>query len=307
MHIIVTGGCGYKGSILTSRLLALGHKVTIIDLLWFGNNLTSNENLTVLQQDIRYLKSLPQADAIIHLAAVANDPCCELDSKLSWEINVLGTHNLLQLCCDYGIQRFIYASSGSVYGISNELVVHEDTALLPISDYNKTKMIAERVISSYMGCVNVTILRPATVCGVSPRQRFDVAVNALTISAIRNGKIVVNGGDQVRPNVHIFDMIEAYVWCLDNPSTYGEIFNVGFENLTLTEIAERVSAIIPANIDYSSSNDPRSYRLSSQKLLSLGFKPKYTIDNAIKEIMQADPTPQDINYNMKWMKKCNIK
>ena len=308
MKIIVTGGCGYKGCVLVKRLLDLGHQVCVIDAMWFGNQFVNDKpSLEILQKDIRTIDTLSEADAMIHLAAVANDPAALLDSKLTWEVNVLGTQNLLELCKLYHIPRFVYASSGSVYGVSDEPLVHEDIKLTPLSDYNKTKMIAERVVLSYKNDINVTILRPATVCGISPRQRFDVAVNALSISALRGGVMKVDGGTQIRPNVHMNDIIEAYIWCLDKLNTFGEIFNVGFENLSLTEIAERVQAVIPSSITYVPTNDPRSYRLSSQKILDAGFVPHYSIDDAIKAIAASDLVPQDINYNMRWMKQCNIK
>ena len=307
MHIIVTGGCGYKGSVLVRELLVKGYQVTIIDAGWFGWHFAPHQNLVYMQDDIRTIDRLSTADALIHLAAVANDPSCELDPKLSWEVNVLATHNLLNLCVQAGIPQFIYASSGSVYGISDAPNVVETTKLVPISEYNKTKMIAEKVVLSFKDKLNVTILRPATVCGISPRQRFDVAVNALSINAKCFGKIKVDGGSQVRPNVHIRDIVDAYIWCVHNKETYGQIFNVGFENLTLTEIAEKVAKIIPATIEYVPSNDPRSYRLCSQKILDLGFNPRYKVEDAIKEIRDSNVVPSDINYNMKWMQLCSIK
>lgn len=307
MTIIVTGGCGYKGSVLTQKLLELGHLVYVIDTQWFGCHLDHHPNLIIIRDDIRTIKTLPQADVIFHLAAVANDPSCELDSKLAWETNVLGTYNLLELCKKNHILRFIYSSSGSVYGISEELEVHENLPLIPISDYNKTKMIAERIILSYKEFINYTIFRPATVCGMSPRQRYDLAVNALAISAKDNQLIEVNGGSQMRPNVHIKDIVDAYIWCIDQVETYGEIFNIGFKNLTLSEIATTVQDIIPCKVVYKDSLDPRSYRLCSKKLLNLGFKPKYNIDDAIKEIRDNFTRCYDINYNVKWMNKCGIK
>jgi nucleoside-diphosphate-sugar epimerase len=318
MHIIITGGCGYKGSVLVHQLLDAQHTVTVIDALWFGNYLTQHPNLRIVQQDIRTIETLPSADAIIHLAAVANDPSALLDPKLSWEVNVLATQHLLDLCIKHGIQRFIYASSGSVYGVKEEEHVTEDLSLVPISEYNKTKMVAERVVLSYKNQLNITIIRPATVCGMSSRMRLDVAVNALTFSALEKNIITVHGGNQIRPNVHILDIARAYQFCLDNPNvTKDRIFNVGFENYSLTDLALKIqkemSLIldrVPA-IEYRESNDPRSYRLNSNAFLLAGFRPLCNVQDAIRHMIVSYDENHLMNdphwHNMKWMKQCNIK
>ena len=192
MNIFVTGACGYKGTVLVPKLLLAGHKVTAFDLMWFGNKLQAHENLKVVQGDVRKIKdfSFEGFDAVIHLSSVANDPCGDLNPKLTWEISALATMLLAENAYKYNINQFIYASSGSVYGVKEEEDVTEDLDLEPISEYNKTKMVAERCLLSYSNQMNVQILRPATVCGVSPRMRFDVSVNLLTLSALKNKKII---------------------------------------------------------------------------------------------------------------------
>ena len=185
MNILVTGGCGYVGTLLTRQLLELGHRVTVVDVMWFGNYLQPHENLQVIAADIRDAAKIPMegVEAIIHLANVANDPCSELNAKLAWEVNVLATMLLVERAIRCGVKQFIHASSGSVYGVKTEPQVTEELALVPISDYNKTKMISERVLLSYHDKILVQCIRPATVCGYSPRMRLDLSVNMLTIQA----------------------------------------------------------------------------------------------------------------------------
>jgi len=317
MHILVTGGCGYKGSVLTQMLLDQGHHVTVLDSMWFGNHLPEHLHSKVNRVDVRETEKLPKADAMIHLAAVANDPSALLDPKLSWEINALATNHLLDLCVKAGIPRFIYASSGSVYGVKPDNVeVTECLDLVPISEYNKTKQIAERVVMSYKKDLNVTILRPATVCGMSPRMRLDVAVNALTYSALSKGVITVFGGAQIRPNVHIKDICQAYIWCLENELiSEGQVYNVGFENLSLMDLAHTVYARVHSltgrkvSLKVEESNDPRSYRVSSEKILAAGFKPRYGVVDGINDMVKAykdgDFEKLDIDqcYNTRWMQR----
>jgi len=244
---------------------------------------------------------------VIHLANVANDPCVEIDSKLSWEINCLATMILLEKAIDRGVARFLYASSGSVYGVQEAAEVTEDLPLVPISDYNKTKMISERVLLSYANRLLVQIVRPATVCGYSPRMRLDLTVNMLTMQALAAGRITVFGGSQARPNIHIRDMVRVYLLLLERGKSASGIFNAGFENLSVMEIAQRVRGIIPAEITVTKSNDPRSYRLCSNKLLATGFKPRFGVDDAIREIKTRFASGQlrndDECYNIRTMKK----
>lgn len=310
MKILVTGGCGYKGSVLVPKLLEHGHEVIVADIMWFGNFLKPHSNLKVVQADIRNLKIewFDNVEAIIHLASVANDPCSELDPKLSWETIALATMQLAEAAVKNGIKQFIYASSGSVYGISDAYHVTEDTPLNPISEYNKAKMVAERVLLSYANDITIQIVRPATVCGYSPRMRLDVSVNMLTMQALTHKMITVFGGDQTRPNIHIDDITDLYLYLLD--IKVPGVFNAGFENLSILEIANIVSSFIPAEIKISDSKDPRSYRINSDKLLKLGFKPKKSVRAAIQELIafyqQGNLRDDDKFYNIRTMKQLSV-
>lgn len=285
MRVICTGGCGFVGSVLVPKLLDAGHHVRVLDILWFGNYLVAHERLKVIQCDIRNRDvPLGDADAIIHLAGVANDPTGDLDPKLTWEINCLATMQLADRAVREGIGHFIYASSGSVYGVSDDPQVTELTPLVPLSEYNKTKMVAERVLLSYANQMRVQIVRPATVCGYSPRMRLDVAVNAITMMALERGHIEINGGKQSRPNIHIDDMTDLYLWLLARPQLIG-IYNAGFENLRIEEIAAMVAERLHVGVTALPVVDVRSYRINSDKLLATGFKPKKTVANAIDEMI----------------------
>jgi nucleoside-diphosphate-sugar epimerase len=312
MNILVTGGCGYKGTVLVPKLLARGHTVRVLDTMWFGNFLAPHANLSVVQGDVRDIDQIPLdgIDSIIHLSSVANDPCGDLDPKLTWEISALATMQLADKAVRSGVGRFLYASSGSVYGIKEELQVTEDLELKPVSEYNKTKMVAERVMLSYADKMVVQIVRPATVCGYSPRMRLDVSVNMLTMQALCNEKITVFGGAQVRPNIHIDDITDLYLFMLDHREHQG-IFNAGFENLSIMEIARRVVEHAPAEIAVTESNDPRSYRVNSDKLLATGFRPKKTVDDAIREIVHKyrsnELKDEDRFHNLKWMQREVVK
>jgi len=306
--ILVTGATGYKGSVLVPKLLNKGYKVIAFDLQWFGNQLPRHENLTVIKGDVINTASiaLDEVDAVIHLASIANDPCGDLNPKLTWETSALATMQLADRAKRAGIKHFIYASSGSVYGVKDEDSVTEDLTLEPISEYNKTKMVSERVLLSYSEDMTVQIVRPATVCGLSPRMRLDVAVNMLTMQALKNGKITVFGGDQARPNIHIDDITDLYLFLLENPQVTG-IYNAGFENITVGEIADIIKEKINAEVITTPSNDPRSYRVNSDKLLATGFKPKKDVRTAIEEMIVAynegTLVDQDKWYNLKWMEK----
>jgi nucleoside-diphosphate-sugar epimerase len=308
MKILVTGACGYKGHVLVPKLLAKGHDVLAFDLQWFGNFLNPHPALTVIKGDVRDIESIPlnHVDCIIHLSSIANDPCGDLNPKLTWEVSALATMQLADQARRKGIKRFIYASSGSVYGVKEELQVTEDLELKPISEYNKTKMVGERVLLSYSDDMAVQIVRPATVCGYSPRMRLDVSVNMLTMQALSKGRITVFGGNQVRPNIHIDDITDLYLHLLDNPSITG-IYNAGFENISIMDIAKMVTKYIPVEIDVTPSNDPRSYRINSDKLLATGFRPKKTVEHAISEIVSkfntGDLKDEDHFYNLRWMEK----
>ena len=206
----------------------------------------------------------------------------------------------------YGIERFIYASSGSVYGVKDEDCVTEELSLDPISEYNKTKMVSERVLLRSGDKMIIQVVRPATVCGLSPRMRLDVSVNMLTMQALTNGKITVFGGTQVRPNIHIDDVCNLYLFLLENPQING-VYNAGFENLTILDIAYMVKKRVACDIEVSETNDPRSYRLDSTKLLKTGFTPRKTVNDAISEIIDAHSIGKldddDRHHNLVWMKQ----
>jgi nucleoside-diphosphate-sugar epimerase len=309
MKILVTGGCGYVGTLLTEALLEKGHSVHVFDIMWFGNKLEDHASLDVTKGDIRDIDSVPMegVDVVIHLANVANDPCSDLNSKLNWEVNVLATKLLADKAIECGINQFIYASSGSVYGFKEEPQVTEELSLVPLSDYNKTKMISERVLMSYADKLLVQVVRPATVCGYSPRMRLDLSVNILTSQAFNNQKITVFGGDQTRPNIHIKDMIGVYLHFLDKREEIQGIYNAGFENISIMDIAERASDKVESEIVVTESNDPRSYRLNSDKLLSTGYKQQFTVENAMDDVISAftngNLKDEDQYYNIRTMKK----
>ncbi len=310
MKILVTGGCGYVGSVLIEKLLKLNHRIISIDTQWFGNYLKKNNNLKNLKLDLQNIEilKLSNIDAVIHLASIANDPMSELDKNLSWETSALGTLKLLEQCKKYGVKRFIYASSGSVYGISKEKQVRENSKLNPISLYNKVKMITERTILSYSNFFDIFIIRPATICGFSPRMRLDLTVNALTFSALKNKKIIVHGGNQVRPNVHIEDICDVYIKFLKINKKFQGIYNVGFENKSIINIAKLVQSIIKSEIIIEKNNhDPRSYRLNSDKILKIGFFPKKNIKDAIIELKllyEKNKIKNKSSYHsLSWLKK----
>jgi nucleoside-diphosphate-sugar epimerase len=306
MRVLVTGACGYKGSVLVPKLLASGHGVVAFDIMWFGNYLKPHPSLKVVKGDVRNIDEVPLdgVEAIVHLSSVANDPCGDLDPKLTWEVSCLATMQLADRSARRGVRHFVYASSGSVYGVKDEPQVTEDLELMPISEYNKTKMVAERVLLSYSDQMVVQIVRPATVCGYSPRMRLDLSVNMLTMQALTREHITVFGGQQTRPNIHIDDIADVYLFMLQHPEHTG-IYNAGFENISIMEIAERVVEHAPAKITVSPSNDPRSYRVNSDKLLKAGFKPKKTVNDAIRELVHkfrsGELKDDDRFHNLKWM------
>ena len=311
MKIPVTGGCGYKGHVLVPELLKLGHEVSVVDTLWFGNYHKPHPNLSVYKADVCDISTIPLdgVDTVIHLASIANDPCGDLNPKLTWETSCLATMQIADHSMRSGVGRFIYASSGSVYGVKTERKVTENLTLEPISEYNKTKMVSERVLKSYSENMCVQIVRPATVCGLSPRMRLDVSVNMLTMQALTKGKITVFGGNQIRPNIHIKDITSVYLYFLKNPHLTG-IYNAGFENISILDIAKRIQKRIPCEIIVTESNDPRSYRLDSKKLLDTGFEPEFGVDYAIDEIIKSytdgNLSDKKITHNLNWMKKHNL-
>tara|TARA_B100001250_G_scaffold413917_1_gene449753 strand:+ start:1765 stop:2703 length:939 start_codon:yes stop_codon:yes gene_type:complete len=312
MHILVTGGCGYIGSILTAKLLKQGYQITVFDTQWFGNYLKKSKKLKIIKDDIRNIQKydLSKYETIIHLANIANDPGVELNQTLSWEVNVLATELILNKAVKDKVKHFIFSSSGSVYGVKKEKKVTEDLELIPISIYNKTKMIAEKIVESYKNLIKVHIIRPATVCGVSPRMRLDVSVNMFTYQALKFNKITVFGGNQIRPNIHIEDIVNVFTHFLKKPNIASGSYNAGFENIRIIDIAKKIQNITGAKIIKTKSNDKRSYRQDSSKLINTGFKSNYQIIDAINDIQNWYKSKKIIEskkyYTVKWMKKLGL-
>ena len=315
MNFLVTGGCGYIGTLLTKHLLSKKNKVTVVDNCWFGNFHKKSKMLKVIKKDIRNFEDLniKGVDTIIHLANIANDPTVELDPTLSWDVNVLASKLIARHAIKNKVKKIIFLSSGSVYGVKKEKKVTENLKLNPISIYNKTKMIAERVFLSFKDKIDITCIRPATVCGFSERLRLDLTVNKLTFDAFYKKKIFVNGGSQIRPNIHIKDLITAIDYLVFHKKKLKHnIYNVGFENLMISEIANKIKNKIDAKIIINKNRDIRSYRQDSSRLLKSGFKPKYNVDLAIGELINFFQTKSKFNFtnrnfNLLRMKELNIK
>jgi len=298
MKILITGGAGYIGSKLVPKFLKLGYEVTVLDLMIFGEDvLEDHKKLKKVKGDIRNLdllkKIIPGHDIVIHLACISNDPSFELNPKLSKSINLDAFEPLVKVSKENKINRFIYASSSSVYGIKKEKNVTEDMKLEPLTDYSKFKGDCEKILNNYRSDEFITTtIRPSTVCGYAKRQRLDLVVNILTNHAFHNKEIKVFGGDQLRPNVHIEDMVNSYIAVL-NASTSkinGEIFNVGFKNQTVNDLANDVKEIIGDDVKIikTKSDDNRSYHVSSEKIKNvLGFEAKYTVKDAVIDLKNA--------------------
>jgi len=329
-NVLITGGAGYVGHILTPRLLDRGLKVTVYDILYFGCRLPNHPNLTVIQGDIRDTAKLAKAmegqDAVLHLACISNDASFELDENLSQTINFDCFEDIVVSAKKAGVKRFIYCSSSSVYGISDSPDVTEEHPLLPVSLYNKFKGMCEPILWKHKADnFTCTALRPATVCGYSPRTRLDLSVNILTNHAINKGKITVFGGSQMRPNLHIEDMVDAYELLLDAPheKVHGEVFNIGFENHSIADIALMVQKVVKEEfpekgeipIETTPSNDNRSYHVNSDKVKRvLGFEPKRNIEDAVRDVARAfknhllpNSFDDDWYYNVRTMKKLGAK
>ena len=299
--VVVTGGAGYVGSVLVPKLLAKGYEVTVIDLYIYGkealNAVRGNRNLTEITGDIRDKKLLERAtsgaDAVIHLACISNDPSYELDPELGRAINYDAFMPLVKIAKKNKVKRFIYASSSSVYGVKDEPEVTENLPLEPLTDYSKYKAKCEEIaLSEATDDFEVVVIRPSTVCGYSPRLRLDLTVNILTNHAVNTGRITVFGGEQKRPNLHIEDMTDLYVYLLELPKEkiQGQVFNVGYENYKVREIAEMVRDVVDCRIpiETTPTDDIRSYHVSSRKIKEeLGFEAKHSIQEAIMDIKNA--------------------
>jgi nucleoside-diphosphate-sugar epimerase len=311
VNVLITGGCGYVGTKLTEAMLnRTSHQITALDTQWFGNYLPPNPRLTIRKMDVRQIDDcdLSSFDAVVHLANIANDPAVDLNPYSSWEVNVLAGMRLVDRAARQGVQHFVFASSASVYGLKSEPRVTEELELFPLSEYNKTKMVAERVVLSYSDAMAVTVVRPATVCGLSPRMRLDLTVNLLTLQALKNGVMTVFGGDQTRPNIHIDDLVDVYLFALDRRLT--GVFNAGFENLSVRAIAESIAEEVAAEIRVSPSNDPRSYAVCSDKLLGAGFSPKKNVATAVREMAAAFREgrlkDEPMWHTVNWMKEHHL-
>jgi nucleoside-diphosphate-sugar epimerase len=302
--ILVTGGAGYVGCVLVPRLLAAGHAVVVFDIMYYGaEGLPSHPELEVVQGDLRDSLALDQAasgcDAAIHLACISSDPSFEVEPALSRSINYDCFEAVVAVTRRAGVRRFIYASTSSVYGHSDAPEITEDHPLAPITDYDRYKCLCERIVLRHQAPdFTTTIIRPASVCGYSPRMRFDLTVNILTNHAVNRGAITVFGGAQKRPTIHVEDLAELYARLLEYPAPLvaGEIFNVGHQNYTLAQLAEIVRKVVdgempekaPIRIETTATTDPRSYHVSSRKIAhKLQWTPHKMVENAIRDLCQA--------------------
>lgn len=330
MRICVPGGAGYVGSRLVPELIKAGHDVVVLDLYLYGDdvfkNLKGNQKLTEIKGDMRDMslvdKALKGCDAVIHLACISNDPSFELNPDLGKSINLDCFEPFVKLAKKHQVKRFIYASSSSVYGVKEVPNVTEDMELEPLTDYSRFKAECEKLLFKHMSDDFIcTVIRPATVCGYAPRQRLDVVVNILATHAYHTGKIKVTGGSQMRPNIHIEDMVRAYLHVLKSPKEkiQGETFNVGYHNHTVLDIGKAVQKVVskkrPVELVVEPTNDNRSYHVSSKKIADkLGFVPKFSIEDAVSDLLAAFESGKlpdamsDIRYvNIKTMKAVSLK
>ena len=320
---MLIGGAGYVGVMLAKKLLKDGYKVKIFDIFIYKSDLNSQKDIDLILGDIRDLKllerSLDEVDYVIHLACISNDPSFELNPMLGKSINFDPFESLIKVCIKKNIKRFVYASSSSVYGLSESHNVNEEHPMKPLTDYSKFKVECEKILEKYKNSNLIwTVIRPATVCGYSTRQRFDVVVNLLTNLAINKGEISVFGGDQLRPNVNINDMIKSYIAVLEasEDKIKFETFNVGYENLKVIEIAELVRETVNKNVNLKivPTDDNRSYHITSDKIKNkLNFEMQHTVKEAIKDLLQAfdenkflDPLSNPDYFNIKKMQLINL-
>jgi nucleoside-diphosphate-sugar epimerase len=325
MRVLVTGGAGYCGSVLTPQLLAAGHEVTVYDILFYKSHLPAHPRLKIVEGDIRdtdrFAASVRGADAVLHLACISNDASFELDEQLSTTVNLDAFEPLVLASKAAGVRRFVYASSSSVYGVSDSPDVTEDHPLVPLTLYNKYKGMCEPLLLRHTDDDFVgVIFRPATVCGYSPRLRLDLSVNILTNHAVNNNKITVFGGSQMRPNLHIQDYADLCALLLTAPPALvqNQIFNCGYQNMSIMDIAHIVKTVVAqefpgrsdAEIVVTPSDDNRSYHINSNKIRRvLDFVPRHSIEQAVRDLCAAfkvgkvpGAMTDDIYYNVRRMK-----
>jgi nucleoside-diphosphate-sugar epimerase len=311
--ILITGGGGYVGTLLVQELLKKNYKIIVVDTFWFGNYLDKNKNLRILKKNILNLKNsdFKKIDCVIHLASIANDNAADIDQKFAWETSCLGTKIICELAKKNNIKKFIYASSGSVYGIKREKQVTENLSCEPVSVYNMSKMVAERIVLSYKENFQTIIVRPSTLYGYSPRMRLDLTINILCYHAFKFNKVTIFGGKQWRPYLHIKDMINFYLHCLKQKNMKG-IYNISQGNLTLDQTAEKIKLFMPkCKIVHTKSNDIRSYRLNSDRAIKSGFAFATNINDEIQNLLKLlkskkiESRPN--NFSINWLKnKINI-
>jgi nucleoside-diphosphate-sugar epimerase len=330
--IFITGGGGYCGSLLVPTLLDLGHQITVYDVMFFTDNFLpkNNKNLKIIKGDIRESKKIEYEckdhDIFINLACISNDASFELDENLSTSINLHAFEPMVLAAKRSGIKRFIYASSSSVYGVSKKKNVTEEHELVPLTLYNKYKGMCEPLLLKHTNKKFIgVVFRPATVCGYAPRLRLDLSVNILTNLAISKEKITVFGGEQLRPNLHVKDYCNAVIALInaEDDKINNQIFNVGYQNLSIKEIAQIVKKIVQTNfpekkhieIETTKSDDNRSYHINSEKIKNiLNFEPKLTIEDAVNDLCKQfklgkikNSLDDDIFYNVRTLKKINAK